>query len=127
MSATHHEDPRDAIIAWFLSGGSGRSAKTIVAALTGQEADQESHPLDAADFGRCHRLLQAVPSFRERIGEMRHRSPEWAALVESWSDLETLYEADQEWDPPNRGMRSQCDVRLRAILDSVREGVRGDQ
>lgn len=49
------------------------------------------YPHDSGDFGRCHRLLEAVPEFMVRIEEMAQRSPQWAALVEHWDELTKLY------------------------------------
>ena len=38
-------------------------------------------------------LLDAVPEWRARLGEMAKVGPEWAALVERWAELEALYVA----------------------------------
>lgn len=56
-----------------------------------QRFDLHPHPLDPSDFGRCHRLLHAIPGWRARIGEMAAASEEWANLVKHWDELERLY------------------------------------
>jgi hypothetical protein len=50
-----------------------------------------NHPHDPADFGRCHRLLHAIPGWRARIGEMNAESAIWAKLADNWDELEKLY------------------------------------
>lgn len=43
--------------------------------------------LDADDFGRCHRLLIAVPEFREKLEMMRDKSSQWQALLDCWGAI----------------------------------------
>ena len=49
-------------------------------------------PYDSDDFGRCYRLLKAVPEWRGRLSEVAAVLPKWAPLVERWDELEDLYE-----------------------------------
>jgi hypothetical protein len=51
----------------------------------------KSHPIDPADFGRCVRLLEAEPLLRPHFPKMAKVSPQWAALVAVWDELEALY------------------------------------
>lgn len=90
---------------WIIKGRTGISSKTIWAALMG--AVKEPHacgsfkdgdfdiPYDPSDFLRCHRLLQAVPGWRERLPEVSAVFPKWGPFVEAWPDLERLYEKEQ--------------------------------
>jgi len=90
-------DTKDKIIKWFLSGNTGVSSEAIVAQLMNvktERAGYGDYPHDSDDFGRCYKLLEAVPEFKLRINEMATRSNEWAALVEYWTVLTTLYEDD---------------------------------
>lgn len=103
----------DGLIAWLVSSDTGISSKAIVAQMTGTKSGDDGwgdHPHDSDDFGRCYRLLEAVPEFRERIGEMAARSPEWKALVKRWDRLSDLY-----------ANGNGCSAAIREILDSVSE------
>ncbi len=78
------------IISWFLTGNVGTSSEAIVAQMTDNKTGRDGlgdHPHDNSDFGRCYKLLEAVPEFKSRIGEMSPRSPEWAALIARWDEL----------------------------------------
>lgn len=52
-------------------------------------------PHDPQDFGRCYRLLGHFPEWRERLAEMAEVFPKWGPLVESWPELESLWEAER--------------------------------
>jgi hypothetical protein len=77
------------IISWVLRGDTGRSSLTMAAHLTGREPRYNgmNWPLDPDDFGRCARLLLAVPALRKRLPRMRSLHPVWAALVDRWDDI----------------------------------------
>jgi hypothetical protein len=68
-----------------LSGGIPPKPGRNNVALEGWEP-----PRDADDFGRCHRLLHAIPGWRKRIGEMA-TVPGWEGLAQHWDELEALY------------------------------------
>lgn len=81
---------------WLNSWDTGISSLTIFQVMTGRQVlvgrlRHPDTPKDPADFGRCHRLLKVVPEWRERLGEVAEQHPEWAPLVERWSELEALY------------------------------------
>lgn len=110
---------------WLRSGARGTSSNTIVEHMEGYPVGLLSgaswfgdHPHDPDDLWRCARLLDAVPSYRARIGEMATRSAAWAALVPHWAELETLL---REELPSGRAPR--CYTRMREILDPVTKGV----
>ena len=109
---------KDQLIKWFCSGDSGVSSTAIAAQMTGNNTGRafSDHPGDSGDFGRCYRLLMAVPEFRSRISEMAQRSPQWAALVDCWDELEALYETDG----------SACHKRMKEIQASVPDPRRTD-
>jgi hypothetical protein len=80
--------------AWLHGPDTGQSSKTLCYALAGHLADAKregNYPYDGADFGRCHRLLAAIPGWRARIGEAREISATWARLADAWDELEALY------------------------------------
>ncbi len=98
------------IIEWFITGNSGISSEAIVAQLMGFDTKRnyDDHPHDDGDFGRCYKLLVAVPEFKPRISEMSKRSKHWAALVKNWDELTTLYTDD-----------GKCYKRMQEIFTTV--------
>lgn len=72
---------------------------------------RDAIPEDADDFGRCYRLLRAVPELRESFQE-KMRQPEvwltdekeqrlrarWMRVLDQWAELEALYEA-KDYEP----------------------------
>lgn len=100
----YHGDYRE----WMAGPDTGMSSMALCRKLAGitKRAPLESSikttservpsspiPVDADDFGRCHRLLHAIPGWRARIGEMRGEG-QWAPLVDAWDELERLYLAE---------------------------------
>ena len=68
-----------------------QSKITVVSFTSTGQSAFGNHPADPADFGRCHRLLHAMPGWRARISEMAAQSSVWANLVRHWDELEALY------------------------------------
>ena len=56
--------------------------------MLGGKVKNWSYPHDPADLGRCLRLLEAVPEWRSRLGEMAECSTVWARLVARWEEME---------------------------------------
>ena len=79
---------------WIVSGDRGMSSETIWAVMMGTRPERPSTPWDPDDFGRCHRLLMAIPEWRERLPEVAAVYPEWTALVEHWDEMVFLYLRD---------------------------------
>jgi hypothetical protein len=75
---------------WLAGPDTGMSSIALCKKLGGARGTNH-HPYDGSDFGRCHRLLHAIPGWRARIGEAASISPTWARLVAVWDELETLY------------------------------------
>lgn len=46
-----------------------------------------SYPHDPADLGRCLRLLERFPEWKQRMPEMARYGKVWAALVQHWGEL----------------------------------------
>jgi hypothetical protein len=80
---------------WLAGGDTGISSKTIWSVMTGRAFDDArwhpSIPHDPSDFGRCHRLLEQFPTWRERLGEVAAQHRSWTKLVEAWDELTALY------------------------------------
>lgn len=110
------------ILNWLASYDTGMSSLSIVAwmecdlTVAAMNHNEMRHPLDPADLGRCIRLLDIEPSYRQRIGEMAGVSPQWCALVAHWDELEILY---REEEPSGRAPK--CYARMRELLDPLRE------
>jgi hypothetical protein len=81
---------------WFATDDTGVSSLTMAAVMfkAGNYVGTPgrwSHPRDPDDFGRCHRLLEAVPGSRERLHLMKPVSPIWSRLVDQWDTITALY------------------------------------
>lgn len=48
-------------------------------------------PYDSLEFARCLRLLRLISEFRKDLDRMADVSPQWAALVAQWGNLEMSY------------------------------------
>ena len=87
-----------AALAWIVGDDTGISSKMIFAVMTGVPSaaplPKRSHPRDPDDFGRCYRLLDRVPQWRARIGEMSSVSATWRRLSAHWDELTALYETE---------------------------------
>jgi hypothetical protein len=95
---------------WAATGDAGTSSKAILATMVGKPPKTRfCYPHDGGDLGRCIGLLDAVPEYRERMVEMTAIGPEWAALVDHWSELEAMYRAK------DKGLYN----RMKAILDPI--------
>ena len=83
----YYGDPRR----WRDGPDTGLSSIAIYEKFMAAYVRDPAHPRDPSDFGRCHRLLAAIPEWRARIGEMAGVSSTWKALVTHWDELEALY------------------------------------
>lgn len=79
---------------WLVSDDVGSSSKYLASVLGGFDC-KYAHPHDLDDFMRCVRLFIAVPEFRGRLHEMKDKSKQWSALVDSWTEIESLVDANQ--------------------------------
>lgn len=105
-----------AILKWMSGTDTGQSSKAIaLAALGGDPADgSRRYPLDGADFGRCHRLLQGAPEASIGLQALaKAGGPYWKALSAAWPQLEQAYEADLK----DRGER--CYALMRTLLEPI--------
>ena len=92
--------PGSGLIAWACSDEVGMSSVFMarrLAPLAGLQfpghriPDEPAYPYDPSDFGRCMGLLDAVPELRLHIAKMAEYGKVWAAYVEHWDALETLF------------------------------------
>ncbi len=75
------------VIAWVLTANIDLSQGAIIGHMLGIEA-ADHHPAGPLELGMCFELVNAFPEWRPRIGELAELSPEWAALVRQWQEVE---------------------------------------
>lgn len=78
-------------IVWLASGSRGISSNTMFSHLTGIDALDGyggDVPHDPDDLDRCLALLKSVPELRAQLPRMAEVSPQWAALVNRWDEVE---------------------------------------
>ena len=82
---------------WCCGGGTRINSEAIVFVMCGLEPEiildkyWTPYPHDSNDFGRCYRLLQAMPEWKERIKEMACLGKVWEKIADAWLELEALY------------------------------------
>jgi hypothetical protein len=94
-------EPGMGLEAWLASDDIGSSSLFIASILApaditfpkrGERKSRADYPSDADDFGRCHRLLQVMPEWRDQLDQVaRAGGPVWARLVANWEELTALY------------------------------------
>jgi hypothetical protein len=85
------KSPEDA---WISGWDRGISSETIFHVMTGRPMlGRVGVPHDPDDFGRCYRLLEKFPGWKQRIREVAEQYPEWARIVEHWDWLSAMYAA----------------------------------
>lgn len=91
------------IAKWALGGDTGVSSETIACVALGLTPDKHNYrfdtPSDGSDFGRCYRLLKAIPELRAVLPWVVAACPKWGPLVAIWDELVELYEKDQAEEP----------------------------
>ena len=78
-------------LSWLTGRDTGVSSKTIWSVMTGHAVQRTGIPYDPDDFGRCHRLLLAIPEWRDRLDEVADAHPKWRPFVDAWGQMEALY------------------------------------
>ena len=82
---------------WWLGFDVGTSSAAMFAVLSTRHFVQDakdfgraSTPLNAANFGKCSRLLAAMPEWRSRLGEVAAAYPAgaWPRIIARWAELE---------------------------------------
>lgn len=94
----------------FIAGGLGLSAQTLCRFRDGAAAaGGVFHPVDVDDLCRCMDVSPEPPHY------MQGASPEWAALVQNWTELVSLLGVERLGGTAPRTGR-----RLREVLQSAR-------
>lgn len=97
------------IIKWLANGKTGISSKAMAfTALGVKYKDARYYPYDPADFNRCLLLLEVAPIVRESFPKIRELSPEWAAIIDHWDELERLFldEVGRDWSKAQRAPKT---------------------
>ena len=91
----------DAELEWLLGPDTGVSSKTIFSVLASSEQLRvcayaslswgADVPHDPDDFGRCYRLLEKFPAWRDRLSEVAEAFPKWEPMVREWEQMTVLY------------------------------------
>lgn len=84
-------------IEWAGGRGTGASSKAIWSHMLTGKCDG-SYPRDGDDLGRCVRLLDLIPEWKSRIGEMARYGGAWIGLVDQWDALVKLHAAEKHDD-----------------------------
>lgn len=84
-----------AVAEWLTGDATGVSSQYMASvAIAGSVLKSrwgDSTPSDAPDLGRCVRLLEKAPTVRNCFPILRQASPVWAAYVDHWDELTTLW------------------------------------
>lgn len=96
----------DDIWQWLNNNDTGISSRTIASVLE-HEWFMPSHfkfdiPHDPDDFGRCHRLLQSVPRYKNRLHEVAEKVPFWKPYIDNWEKMTQLYIRDTKGLDPSK-------------------------
>lgn len=111
------------IAEWIGSGDTGLSSKAIMLWLSARTKDQmwgAYTPSDPADLGRCLRLLERIPEWKERMPEMAEAGGMWPTFVKHWDEMADLMreEVGIDW---SKGRRAE---RTYAFMKTVRDRAR---
>lgn len=82
------------LTAWLASDDTGASSLYMASVLTGQFIAENHYPRDPADFGRCLRLVEAVPELESKIRDMSQHGDKWAVVAAHWHEWAEVYRAD---------------------------------
>lgn len=96
-------------LAWREDGDVGLSSKAIYCHMMGQDdPDDYNHPLDPADLNRCLLLLDLIPEWKPRIGEMARYGQWWKDLVKHWDEISARFidEAGLGWSKAKRAPKT---------------------
>lgn len=85
------------VFEWLASGDTGLSSEAIMLWLSARVKDETwgSHtPSDPSDLGRCLRLLERIPEWKERMPEMAEAGGLWPGYVARWDEMAALMEEE---------------------------------
>ncbi|WAT32249.1 hypothetical protein [Pseudomonas sp. GXZC] len=109
---------------WIVDGQVGMSSKAIWAHMTGTPSECMSAPSDPDDLNRCLLLLDLVPEWTERMGEMATHGKKWEALAPIWADLTNTFlaEVGLDWCKGNSAPETYQMMRSALAGQGVKRG-----
>lgn len=111
------------ILEWLLRGNVGASSRTMAAVFAGFKPADLSHPNDPSDFRRCLLFLEAVPEARHELHKMRDLTPEWAALINCWGELQHTFMQEVGLSYEHGLEAPKTYELMKAAFESVRENL----
>ncbi len=109
-----NDEEKLSVMNWLETGETGLSSLTLCLTLYPFvknieykcfEDFDKSYPRDSADFGRCIKFLNAVPTAREKLHKLEKSNKIWKELYSSWADLEFLY-VNKDFEELNKSLKS---------------------
>jgi hypothetical protein len=97
MTALVHDGAVTHLIEWLFGDDTGISSKSMAAVALGVTKTGRREfgaPHDPSDFGRCYRLVLAVPEIIDAFPAISKRVPVFTGILENWDELCALYERD---------------------------------
>lgn len=122
MSLPNGSTTNSQALSWVVSDDTGSSSLTIWAVMMGVTSPTGrssrfmtlgTPPADPDDFGRCVRLLDLVPEWKNRLAEVSSRYPRWEPLIRHWDELTTLYFQEV---PTHQGSAPRLYKRMQELL-----------
>lgn len=96
--------------AWMRDGEVGMSSRAIHDHMLGltPKCGYFDYPLDPDDLNRCLLLLELIPEWKPRIGEMTEHGVMWAGLAARWDEIVQccLEEVGLNWCKGNRAPKT---------------------
>lgn len=87
---------------WLRDGQVGASSRSIHDHMLGltPKRGYYDHPHDPDDLNRCLLLLDLIPEWKPRMGEMAQHGRQWSALAISWESITEMFlrEAGLDWE-----------------------------
>lgn len=91
-------DLLEAVVAWLTGGDTGLSSQWMLHVCCDVPFEngwnEGACPYDPSDFGRCYRLIRAIPQVKANMHKLKDSGPVWAAYIENWDQLEAAYELE---------------------------------
>lgn len=97
MRSLVHQEAAYRIIQWLFNENTGISSETMAAIALGTKRGDsfgQDAPHDPSDFGRCYRLVLAVPEIIDVFPVIAKSVPKFAGILKHWDELCALYERD---------------------------------
>lgn len=107
---------------WIFGDDTGLSSKAICAHMLGisigDRYNRQCHPWDPSDLGRCLRLLEKFPEWKDRMPEMAGLSKEWCNLIAHWDELSIQMENEVGIDWKKARSAPETYRMMKAIIGS---------